>query len=124
MSLQITTLKVLAGHPEGRASHADVTRSVAILMSSGADWSDRMKRLTARAPGLSIFSSGYVIRDASGWHITDAGRAFLVSIEGPASEPVLAEAAVVQPAAIVAPELSPNVVQLADHKGRRRKRAA
>ena len=70
VSIQITTLKVLSGHPEGRASHADVTRSVAILMSSGADWSNRMKRVAARAPDLSIFSSGYVIRDKSGWQIT------------------------------------------------------
>ncbi len=67
VSFQITVLKVLAGHPEGRASHADVTRSVAILMSSGADWSDRMKRLAARTSDLSIFCSGYVIRDSSGW---------------------------------------------------------
>src|SRR3954462_364558 len=86
VSFQITVLKVLAGHPEGRASHADVTRSVAILMSSGADWSDRMKRLAARAPDLSIFCSGYVVRDASGWQITNAGRDFLAWIEAPASE--------------------------------------
>jgi hypothetical protein len=64
VSLQITTLKVLAA--KGRASHVVLTRSVVILMSSGADWSDRMKRLAARAADLSIFSSGYVIRDASG----------------------------------------------------------
>ncbi len=74
MSFQITILKVLAGHPEGRASLADITRYVAILTSSGADWSQRMKRLAARAPGLEIFTSGYVLRDNSGWQITDAGR--------------------------------------------------
>src|SRR3954471_10969843 len=89
VSFQITVLKVLAGHPEGRASHPDVTRSVAILMSSGADWSDRMKRLAARAPDLSIFSSGYVIQDSSGWKITDSGRAFITSVEARASEPAI-----------------------------------
>jgi hypothetical protein len=123
VSLQITTLKVLAGHPEGRASHADVTRS-AILMSSGTDWSVRMKRLAARAADLSIFSSGYVIRDAGGWQITDAGRAFLASIEALASEPALIEPAVIAPAVITAPALPQNVVQLADHKERRGRQAA
>ena len=81
MSFQITVLKVLAGQPEGRAPLRDLTRSVAILISSGSDWSDRMKRLAARAPGLDIFSQSFVRRDDAGWEITDAGRAFLASIE-------------------------------------------
>jgi hypothetical protein len=55
VSFQITILKVLAGHPDGRASHPDVTRSVAILMTSGADWSQRMKRLAARAGPEYLF---------------------------------------------------------------------
>jgi hypothetical protein len=83
VSFQITVLKVLAGQPEGRAPLRDLTRSVAILISSGSDWSDRMKRLAARAPGLDIFSQSFVRRDDAGWEITDAGRAFLASIERP-----------------------------------------
>jgi hypothetical protein len=90
LSIQLTILKVLAGHPEGRATHPDVTKSIALLMSSGVDWSQRMKRLAARALGLDIFSNGYVLRDASGWQITGAGRAFMASIEAPATEPVRA----------------------------------
>jgi hypothetical protein len=124
VSIQITTLKVLAGHPEGRASHADVTRSVAILMSSGADWSNRMKRLAARAPDLSIFSSSYVIRDDSGWQITDAGRAFLASIEAPASMPAFIEPEVFQPPVTAVPDLPSNVVRIADLAERRRQRDA
>ena len=98
MSFQITVLKVLAGHPGGRASIDDLRRAVAILISSGTDWTDRTKRLAARAPGLDIFSQAFVLRDNAGWHITEAGRAFLVSIETPvrtiapietASEPAL-----------------------------------
>ena len=58
---QITVLKVLAGHPEGYASLADLKHYVAVLTCSGADWSQRMKRLAARAPELDIFSSGYVL---------------------------------------------------------------
>jgi hypothetical protein len=124
VSIQITTLKVLAGHPDGRASHADVTKSVALLMSSGADWSDRMKCLAARAPDLSIFSSGYVIRDNSGWQITDAGRAFLTSIEAPASKPTFNEPEVVQPTVTAAADLPPNVVRIEDLAKRRRQREA
>nr|WP_249150392.1 hypothetical protein [Bradyrhizobium sp. JYMT SZCCT0180] len=117
-------MKVLAGHPDGRASHPDVTRSVAILMTSGADWSERMKRLAARAPGLSIFSSGYVIRDAGGWQITDRGRAFLSSIETPKSEPSSVEFEAPQPVAAAAPDRPANVIKMADHAKRRRRREA
>src|SRR6266852_6524395 len=83
VSFQITVLKVLAGHPEGRASLADLRRAVAILISSGTDWTNRTKRLAARAPDLDIFSQSFVLRDNAGWQITDAGRAFLASVETP-----------------------------------------
>lgn len=125
MSFQITILKVLAGHPEGRASLADLTRYVAILTSSGADWSQRMKRLVVRAPGLDIFTSGYVLRDNSGWQITDAGREFLELIEAPAPEPELTiEPAAPLPIVTVPPGLPQNVIQLADRRVLRRRRAA
>jgi hypothetical protein len=81
MSFQITVLKVLAGHPNGRASLTDLKRAVGILISSGTDWTDRTKRLAARAPGLDIFSQALVLRDTDGWQITDAGRTLLASIE-------------------------------------------
>ena len=81
MSFQITILKVLAGHPDGRASLADLKHAVAILICSGTDWTDRTKRLAARAPGLDIFSQALVLRDADGWQITNAGRTLLASIE-------------------------------------------
>jgi hypothetical protein len=81
VSFQITILKVLAGHPEGRASVADLTRCVSILMSSGSEWTNRTKRLAARAPQLDIFGKAFVLRDDRGWQITDIGRQFLDSIE-------------------------------------------
>ena len=121
MSFQITILKVLAGHPDGRASLADLTRYVAILSSSGADWSNQMKRLSARAPNLDIFTSGYVLRHASGWQITDAGLEFLKSIEAPARELVIEPAAPV-PVVPVPSALPQNVIHL--HKVRRRRREA
>lgn len=81
MSFQITILKVLAGHPEGRASRADLTRYVSILISSGADWSNRTKQLAARAPELDIFRDSFVVRDDNGWQITESGRQFLASLD-------------------------------------------
>jgi hypothetical protein len=85
VSFQITFLKVLAGHPDGRASLAELRRAVAILISSGTDWTDRTKRLAARAPGLDIFTQALVLRNDTGWQITDAGRALLASVEKPAA---------------------------------------
>jgi len=122
VSFQITILKVLAGQPDGRASHPDVTRSVAILLSSGADWSTRMKRLAARAPELSIFSSHYVVRDASGWQITDAGRAVLAAIEAPAPEPAINAGP--QPVSHQPGDPLSNVIDLMQHREDRRGRAA
>ncbi len=58
-------------------------RAVAILISSGSDWTNRTKRLAARAPGLDIFGQALVLRDDTGWQITDDGRAFLASVEAP-----------------------------------------
>lgn len=83
MSFQITVLKVLAGHPDGRASVADLTRFVSILMSSGPEWTNRTKRLAARAPDLDIFGNAFVLRDDTGWQITGLGRRFLASLEAP-----------------------------------------
>ena len=121
MSLQITVLKVLASHPEGRASIADLNRYIAILTCSGEDWSQRMRRLAARAPELNIFSSGYVLREPSGWQITAKGREFLSSIEAPTADPALTPAAL--PTTVVS-DLPPNVVRLVDHNVRRAQRAA
>jgi hypothetical protein len=125
VSFQITVLKVLAGHPEGRASVADLKPYVAVLTYSGADWSQRLKRLAARAPELDIFSSGYVLREHSGWQITEKGREFLVLLEAPAAEPVLTPVAFTPPLVFDSTDLPPNVIQLAGHKvQRRRQRAA
>jgi hypothetical protein len=93
VSFQITVLKVLAGHPEGRASLAELTRYVSILISSGPDWTNRTKRLAARAPKLDVFGDSLVLRDDRGWQITESGRQFLASLEAPlpiASEPAQA----------------------------------
>ncbi|WP_461847083.1 hypothetical protein [Bradyrhizobium elkanii] len=81
MSFQLTVLKVLAGQPAGRASVAEVRHAVEILMNSGKDWTDRMKRLAEHAPDLNIFSAKFVVRDAEGWEITEEGRQFLAALQ-------------------------------------------
>ena len=124
MSFQITVLKVLAGHPEGRASLADLKQYVAVLTCSGADWSQRMKRLAARAPELDIFSSGYVLRESDGWQITEKGREFLILIEAPMAEPAPTPVALPPPVVSGPTDLPSNVVQLAGHKIQRRRAAA
>jgi hypothetical protein len=81
VSLQIAVLKVLVSHPEGRATIAALNSDLCILNTSGSDWSDRLRRLAARAPGLDIFGQRLVLRDSSGWQITPEGRAFLDRLE-------------------------------------------
>jgi hypothetical protein len=83
VSFQIAILKILNAQPEGLASLADLKRYLAVLTTSGLDWTARMKRLSARAPELDIFGSRFVLRDGSGWQITDAGRAFISKLEAP-----------------------------------------
>ena len=124
VSFQVTILKVLAGHPEGRTSLADLKHFLAVLTCSGADWSERMKRLAARAPELDIFSSGYVVRECSGWQITQQGRDFLDSIEAPSAEPAVSPIASPPPVRSDPIELPTNVVQLAGYDLQRRRRRA
>ncbi|ABE65123.1 hypothetical protein Nham_4548 (plasmid) [Nitrobacter hamburgensis X14] len=81
MSFQITILKVLAGHPDGRASVAELTRYVSILMSSGSDWTDAGWPHAHQS--IEIFADSFVLRDERGWCITDSGRQFLASLEAP-----------------------------------------
>jgi hypothetical protein len=78
-------LKVLAGQPGGWLSLAELRRDVAILVSSGRDWTDRTNRIAERAPGLDIFGQAFVIRERGGWQITAEGRTVLAAIEVPAS---------------------------------------
>jgi hypothetical protein len=124
VNFQITILKVLAGHPEERVALADLTRFVAILTSSGTDRSHRMKRLAARAPGLDIFTSAYVIRDNGGWRITEVGREFIKSIEAapPVSQSVIGPAPA-KAAVKATPDLPQNVVPIAGYVKRRRRAA-
>jgi len=81
VNFQVTVLKVLVSYPEGFAAMADLKRDMAILATSGRDWSERTKRLAARVPDLDIFSQGLIERMNGGWRITDKGRAVLEIME-------------------------------------------
>jgi hypothetical protein len=122
LSFQVTILKVLAGHPGGYLSVADLKRAVSILICSGKDWTDRTKRLLGRAPGLDIFSQSLVVRDVQGWQITEAGRALLAAIEDPAA-PLVAEevSRAEQPVYSTSAPLLANPVGRRDRKSRRRR---
>jgi hypothetical protein len=125
VSFQITILKVLAGSPDGRLPLADLRRDVALLMTSGRDWTDRMKRIAARAPDLNMFSQGFVLREPTGWQISAAGREFLASVEkqGPASAPpVEASPGVAEAPMFAAPPASLIGVNPRRQRHRRRRR--
>ena len=115
MSFQITILKVLAGHPGGRASLDELRYAVSFLISSGPDWANRMKRLALIVPDLNIFERSLVLRDHEGWHITDAGRQFLIVLEAAPVAPISEN----QPAIPVA--VTPRLIGVRK-RGRRRSR--
>ena len=83
-----------------------------------------MKRLAARAPELDIFSSGYVLREPSGWQITQKGREFLILIESSPAESALAPVAVPPPVVSDPTNLPANVVQIVGHRVQRWRRLA
>src|SRR4051812_36526768 len=81
MSFQIAILKVLVSYPDGRAAVAELKSDVSFLHTTGPDWTDRLRRLAARAPDLDIFGQNLVVRDNFGWQITAEGKTFLDLLE-------------------------------------------
>lgn len=79
MNVRIAILKVLSSYPDGRASYAALKFDLEML--STREWLDRMRDLGARAGAINIFSEKLATRDADGWTITQAGRAFLDRLE-------------------------------------------
>ena len=118
MNFQVTVLKVLVSYPGGFAPMDDIKRDMAILATSGRDWSDRTKRLAARVPDLDIFSQGLVDRESGGWKITDKGRAVLEFME---ARTVLDQPLEVVPAETVDASMPP-LPPLAERAKRRRER--
>ncbi|MGY4513158.1 hypothetical protein ACVIN2_006612 [Bradyrhizobium sp. USDA 3650] len=103
VNFHVTVLKILVSYPDGFAAMEDLKRDMAILATSGRDWTERTRRLAGRVPGLDIFSQGLIDRTNGGWRITDKGRAVLdlmearpdqapIAAQQPPSEPELAPA--------------------------------
>jgi hypothetical protein len=130
VSFQITILKVLAGSPGGCLPLADLRHDVALLISSGRDWTELTKRIAARAPNLDVFGQAFVVREPTGWQITAAGRDFLASVEKPAlasAPPVEASPVVADPPMVAAPPsplIGVNPRRQRQHRRRRRAEAA
>jgi hypothetical protein len=87
VNFQVTVLKILVSYPDGFALMSDLKRDMAILATSGRDWSERTKRLAARVPDLDIFSQGLVERLNGGWRISEKGRGLLEFMEARRGEP-------------------------------------
>jgi hypothetical protein len=121
VNFQVTILKVLVSYPDGFASIADVKRDVAILATSGREWSERTTRLAARLPGLEIFAHGLVERRDGGWAITDAGRAALDLMESKAAGPPQAQVTAPEPPLAI-PTAASLVVARPDRRLDRRRR--
>ncbi|MDE5461320.1 hypothetical protein [Bradyrhizobium sp. CSS354] len=92
VNFHVTVLKILVSYPDGFAAMEDLKRDMAILATSGRDWTERTRRLGARVPGLDIFSQGLIDRTNGGWRITAKGRAVLDLMEArPDQAPIAAE---------------------------------
>ena len=92
VNFHVTVLKILVSYPDGFAAMEDLKRDMAILATSGRDWTERTRRLGGRVPGLDIFSQGLIDRMNGGWRITAKGRAVLAFMEArPDQAPVAAQ---------------------------------
>lgn len=122
MNFQVTVLKILVSYPGGFAAMDDLKRDMALLATSGREWTDRIKRLAARVPNLDIFSQGLVERASGGWRITLKGRAVLELME---ARPAMDQQIEAAPAQKVIASMSPNAPALrqpAERAKRRRER--
>jgi len=122
VNFQVTVLKILISYPDGFAVMDDLKRDMAILATSGRDWTDRTKRMAARVPGLDIFSHGLVDRESGGWKITTEGRAVLEFMEARGDQCDQIQTATLKEAAVpvAAPPSVPPLPVLAERAKRRR----
>ncbi|WP_298376869.1 hypothetical protein [uncultured Bradyrhizobium sp.] len=128
MNFQVTVLKVLVSYPDGFAMMADLKRDMAILATSGCDWTERTKRLAGRVPELDIFSQGLVERLNGGWRITEKGCAVLEVMETrpaavPARDPPPVRG-IDEPSLAAAPEATPSIATDRRKQDRKRRRRA
>jgi hypothetical protein len=86
-NFKLTVLNVLAASAEGRATLAELRRDVPIILADKIE-TEQLKRFRALGD-IDIFQSGLLLRNDTGFEITEAGFALLQSLESPSAAPVL-----------------------------------
>jgi hypothetical protein len=82
MNFQVSIMRILSAYPNGLAKHEQLKQDLAILATSGKDWSARSKKLAAALPPtLDVFRLGFVSRYAFGWRLTKKGKIALEMME-------------------------------------------
>src|SRR3954470_493446 len=86
-NFKLTVLNVLAASAEGRATLAELRRDVPIILADKIE-TEQLRRFRALGD-IDIFQSGLLLRNDTGFEITEAGFALLQSLESPSAAPVL-----------------------------------
>jgi hypothetical protein len=81
VNIQLSVMKILAAYPGRLAALRDLKHDLAILASSGKDWSELSRRLASAFPQLDIFTLGFVARYSFGWRLTHRGLIALKAME-------------------------------------------
>lgn len=117
MNFAVSIMKVLAGHPNGVCRHEELKRCLAILATSGPDWSNHSRELAAAFPKLNIFGAEFVRRYSFGWRLTPRGVIALEMMEELArarrAEPAIIGAAACGALPATSPEAVPQTRQVA-----------
>src|SRR4051794_5181889 len=86
-NFKLTVLNVLAASAGGSATLAELRRDVPIILADKIE-TEQLKRFRALGD-IDIFQSGLLLRNDTGFEITEAGFALLQSLESPSAAPVL-----------------------------------
>src|SRR4051812_33013146 len=84
---KLAVLNVLAASAEGSVTLDELRRDVPIILAN-KDETEQLRRFSAIGD-IDIFQSGLLLRNESGFEITDAGLALLQSLECPTAAPVV-----------------------------------
>src|SRR5881227_2283708 len=84
---KLAVLNVLAASAEGSATLDELRRDVPIILAN-KDETEQLRRFSALGD-IDIFQSGLLVRNESGFEITDAGLALLQSLESTTAAPVV-----------------------------------
>src|SRR4051812_46301277 len=86
-NFKLTVLNVLAASAKRSATLDELRRDVPIILKDKGE-TEQLKRFRALGD-IDIFQSGLLLRNATGFEITEAGFALLQSLENPTAAPVV-----------------------------------